>query len=804
MHWRSNIFSIFFIFLPAVVFAQRVNIVDKASGHVIPYVYVVMENQNLAVQSDATGMADLSLFPKKGTISIQMMGYTAMMIQLDTLKQRDYTVKLRQDDHTLDEVVVAASRSRQLQDVSTQTVRRVNSLLIQESQPQTGADVLTQSEQVYVQKSQMGGGSPMIRGFAANRVLLAVDGVRLNNAIFRSGNVHNVLSIDPYALQQADVIFGPGAVNYGSDAIGGVMAFSTLQPTFEDSTRTATKLNIASRWSSANNEKTIHADMHTATNKLAYIISFSFSDFDDLRMGRNALPLYQQPLLASRQDRVDVALPNENALLQSPTGYRQVNFMQKLAYRPSSNWKLEYGMHIANTSDIPRYDRLKLTDAQGMPQFAEWYYGPQSWMMNVINIGHTRKYLLFDQLRITAAHQKHEESRNDRRFGRNLLRSRFETVDALSLNINFEKRLADGHAFFYGMENIKNTVGSEANAFNLESGEDEPLSTRYPDGSQWASYAAFLNYKTNWSSRFSTVAGIRYSHIATTANFDNTFYNFPFTEAVLQHDALNGSIGAKWQLSKKLEWNATAASGFRAPNIDDIGKVFDSEPGNVVVPNPALQPELAYNIESGLRWDSQKLRLGATVFHTWLEGAIIRTDFAIDGNATIDYDGQLSNVQALTNASHARVYGWQADASWQLSDHLSIESHINYAKGYTIEDGLEVQPLRHIAPMFGSAFLHYSKGIARLSIFSRFNGEIQAENMPLEEKNNTHFYPLNESDQPFSPSWYTLNFRSAWQISPTLVFNAAVENITDEGYWPFAGGIAAPGRNIILALRLSL
>ena len=79
--------------------------------------------------------------------------------------------------------------------------------------PQTTADLLGQIGSVFIQKSQMGGGSPMIRGFATNRVLMVADGVRMNNAIYRSGNNQNIISIDPFSLEDAEVIFGPGSIN---------------------------------------------------------------------------------------------------------------------------------------------------------------------------------------------------------------------------------------------------------------------------------------------------------------------------------------------------------------------------------------------------------------------------------------------------------------------------------------------------------------------------------------------------------------------------------------------------------------
>ena len=89
-----------------------------------------------------------------------------------------------------------------------------------------------------IQKSQLGGGSPIIRGFEANRVLLVVDGVRMNNAIYRSGHLQNALTVDANALEIVEVVFGPSSTIYGSDALGGVVHFYTKKPEFSKNDKT--------------------------------------------------------------------------------------------------------------------------------------------------------------------------------------------------------------------------------------------------------------------------------------------------------------------------------------------------------------------------------------------------------------------------------------------------------------------------------------------------------------------------------------------------------------------------------------
>ena len=95
----------------------------------------------------------------------------------------------------------------------------------------------------------------MIRGFSANSVLIVVDGVRMNNAIYRGGNLQNVISIDPLSLENTEVLFGPGSVMYGSDALGGVMQFRTKTPGFISDESPQLEATSVLRYSSAANQK---------------------------------------------------------------------------------------------------------------------------------------------------------------------------------------------------------------------------------------------------------------------------------------------------------------------------------------------------------------------------------------------------------------------------------------------------------------------------------------------------------------------------------------------------------------------
>ncbi|HRG07009.1 MAG TPA: TonB-dependent receptor plug domain-containing protein, partial [Cyclobacteriaceae bacterium] len=253
----------------------------------------------------------------------------------------------------LDEVVVSVNRWEQNQREISTRVTKITPAFIQLQNPQTSADLLGLSNQVFIQKSQLGGGSPMIRGFATNRILLVVDGVRMNNAIFRSGNLQNVISLDANSIQNTEVVFGPGSVVYGSDAIGGVMNFTTLTPTLSNG---GTKFsgNAFTRYASANEEKTGHVDFSIGLKKWAFVTSITKSDFSDLKMGSDGPVEYTRPDYQVRDENGnDIAVTNPDPNVQVSSGYNQFNAMQKIRFSPNANWDFNYGFHYSKTSDVP-------------------------------------------------------------------------------------------------------------------------------------------------------------------------------------------------------------------------------------------------------------------------------------------------------------------------------------------------------------------------------------------------------------------------------------------------------------------
>jgi hemoglobin/transferrin/lactoferrin receptor protein len=788
----------------SLLFPQTVTVIDKTTRQPIPGVVIYSSDLTVSLTTDARGEAGIYKLMGADNIFFRQMGYKTEIFGYPQLESAKFSVELTQTVISLNEVVVSVNRWTEQMIEIPGKVEKLNLRDVSFSNPQTSADLLASSGYVYIQKSQQSGGSPAIRGFATNRILLAVDGVRINNAIFRTGNLQNVVSIDASSLESTEVIFGPGSVMYGSDAIGGVMSFHTLQPLFADSlANSRISGNGFMRYASANSEKTGHVDLNLGFKKIGFVTAFTYSDFDDLRTGSHGNSYFLRHVYQETIDGVDYQVENTDPALQISSGYNQMNLLQKVVFRPAKSWNLEYGFYYSTTSDVPRYDRLCLdSDGDGNLDYAQWYYGPQKWMMNRLEVTNTQSNIYYDQVRFTAAWQSYGESRHDRKFGNSKLRNQIESVEALSLNLDLIKNIGDRVTLYYGAEAVSNSVGSVADRVNIFSGASEPTSTRYPDGSKWKAYGVYSNLKYTISPNWKLNTGLRYSHYSINADFDTTMFPFPFTHAENRNGAVSGSAGFVFTPVKTWQIYFNLSTGFRAPNIDDIGKVFSSEPGSVVVPNDALKPEYAYNAETGFTGTFDKLKIDLAVYYTLLDHALARRDFTYNGRDSIEYDGEMSRVQAIRNISKAYVYGFQAGVDINFGKGFAFKTTLSYQKGQEqSEDSLINYPLSHLAPFFGSTHLTYERKKLRLDFYASYNSKMDFEELPLSERNDDSPYAKNEEGLPFVPGWYTLNFKAGLYLDKHLSLNCGVENITDCRYRPFGSGISAPGRNFFAVLR---
>lgn len=781
------------------VSAQKIVVVDKTNAEPITGVAVFNLFKTKTNISNFDGQISISKFQSFEKVYFQHLAYHKEVVLKSKLND---TIFLTPKSLDLNEVVISASKFEQNKKEVPQKIISIDAKAIERSTPQTSADLLGQSGQVFIQKSQLGGGSPMIRGFSTNRVLITVDGIRLNNAIFRGGNVQNVISINPFNIQNTEVILGAGSVIYGSDAIGGVMNFYTKKPELSTTSTPLVKTKSTIRYSSANNEKTAHIGLNVGLKQWGFHSSMSYSSFGNLKMGDTDIPSYLTPFYVTQRNGEDMVMPNHTPSVQKFTSFNQFHAAQKVRFKPSERLTFDLGLQYSTTSNYARYDRLLVLDSDNLPKYAEWNYGPQDWLLANFQLTKLSSHSnMYDKVISTIAYQRFGESRKTRKLNNPNRNIRTDDVDALSINLDFEKSLSDKVNMAYGAEYIFNHITSKGISVNSQDNSTVGLPSRYPNGAQWNSLAAYTSLKFKPNPKLTLQSGVRYNLVSIHADLtsNNAFFDYPFFSGGLDTNALTATAGMTWQQNNTFLWKLNATSAFRAPNIDDIGKVFDSQPGMIVVPNEALEPEHAYGGELGLTVTfDNSVMLDFSTFYTYLNKAMIRDNFSLNGQTQMIFDGELSTIQAVQNTSKATIYGFEAGLRAQFTKALALTSQFSVTKGDQTSATNTSIPVRHVAPAFGNVHMIWKRDKIMVDGFVNYNFKMDPEDISPEL--SSHLFAKDEFGNPYTPSWLTLNLRTQYQFSDTLSFVGAIENISNEGYRPYASGISGPGTNIIFAI----
>jgi len=532
------IFCVLHLILLSRCFSQTITVVDHEDLKPISDMAVMNESKTKFTYTNRSGKADISSFGEQEMICFQHFTFERLCLSLEEIKKMGYEIRFTRKVFAIEEFVVSANRWEQNKTEVPNKITTVLKPAVELQNPQTTADLLGISDEVFVQKSQLGGGSPMIRGFATNRILIVVDGVRMNNAIYREGNIQNVISMDPSALESAEVIFGPGATIYGSDAIGGVMDFHTKRALYNTGNNLYINADAFSRFSTANKEKTSHFDLNIGSRKIAFLTSISYSDFGNLKMGSYNNPDYVRPEYALNTGVKDSVVTNQDPDVQIFSGYNQLNTLNKLRFKISENTDIVLANHYSKLSDVPRYDRL-IQYKSGKLRYGEWYYGPQVWMMNSLRMTVKKENKFFDEAAITAAQQSYEESRHDRSFGISSRNEQFDKVGILSLNLDFDKKLNNGdQLLYYGIEYVFNDIKSTAQTLDILTGEHSPAASRYPDGkNRYNSASAYAGYKYHLSDKLTLNTGVRYNYVTLNSTIiDNSFIM-----------SIHGDINEEWR-----------------------------------------------------------------------------------------------------------------------------------------------------------------------------------------------------------------------------------------------------------------
>jgi len=558
----------------------------------------------------------------------------------------------------LKEVIVSSQRMAEKNLNTTASISVLSAKYLQNHQVRTTPEALMNSTGVFVQKSTHGAGSPFVRGLTGNQTLILIDGIRLNNSTFRYGPNQYLNTIDPFSLDRIEVLRGSGSVAYGSDALGGTVQLFTLNPEFSE--KLTVKANALSRFASSDMEKTLHTELKIASKNIAIKSGLSIRDFGDIVGG-------------------------DTTGRQSPSGYKELAFDFKVKLLLSKNWESVFSHQSVEQKGIPLFYRLKLES------FAINEFNPQKRNLSYFQLNGKTDHDLLKSINFTASIQNTFEQRNSQKNGSNTLRIETDKVQTLGLTANVISTIRNNWTASSGIEFYQDLVNSDRVDQNTQTNSAIKSRGLYPDNSKFQSYAIYSLHQFqqgNWQLNF----GGRMN------GFNISISDANLGSVNVEPKALVGNIALAYGISKNATLYSSYSTGFRAPNIDDMGTLgivdFRYE-----LPTYNLNPEKSYNFELGYKLRKDKFATSLAFFNTELKDLITRVKVE---NQQING----INVYRKENTEKAYIRGFEAEMEYLLSNSLKFSGNVSYTFG---QNETKNEPVRRIPPMNGKMGIEYRK-----------------------------------------------------------------------------------------------
>lgn len=748
------------------------NIIIKDSLLDIPIENVSITYKSNGISTNSLGIADVSSFNNSDTLNISHVAYHTKKVLKSNLSNITYLqlkVKVLPTVNYRHNTKVPFSEKNPLFIIHPKEISVLNS---------STSDLLATHSAVVSQESQAGGGSPNYRGMEANRLLLVVDGIPINNAIYRSGHLQSSATINPFFIHSVALLSGPASVAYGNGAMGGALLFNTVNNSNKNN------LSFHQQYESSSNAVLLNLLSNYQYKKTSHVIGFSIKSMGNLKMGGKREHGYVD------WGREAIATNGKEQLF---TSYNQTDFIHKISYRITDLSLLLLNTQYSSSSDIYRFDKMNDYN-NGVSKYQKWYYGPQNRFFHSLSLTNQYTNFAFDKVKTTLAYQNIKETRHKQKTTELLLNNRNETVKIYDFIIDFNKDYI-GSKFAYGIGARHQEVTSTADLSNTT--ETYYNSTRYADGGgELIDYFAYtqINYKLN--RKANVLIGGRWNKSNLIAAFNDTAtYQFNFKTISNKNQSFIKSILINYKKNTNLNFSASYYSGFRNPNIDDVAKVFSKNDVTVVVPNENLKTEYSTNFEVSMRYIKENFSSQIQLFSSRINNAISREYSTLNGRDSMLYDGEFMRIEMNQNIESVHINGIGITSKYFASKKLLATASINYLKGCAKNN----QPLAHIPPLNSKIKLKYQHKNDNFEIYTIYNSWKK-----LESYDNAGIDNLEEATADGNPMWFTLNLSYLKKIDSHISFGFAIKNILDRHYKTFASGLSASGRNFVFSLKSNL
>lgn len=641
----------------------------------------------------------------------------------------------------LDEVVVTAQRSRQEQTRVPYSVSVLTLSSLQEMVPRSTPEALMSSPGVFVQKTNHGGGSPFIRGVTGNQTLLLLDGIRLNNSTFRYGPNQYLNTVDMYSIQRIEVARGTGSVQYGTDAIGGVIQVFTREPEFKEG-KPALHGQVLGKFISDGMEKTGRGDLQYSGKKLAVTGGVSWKDFGDLKGG-------------------------DTTGFQTPSGYREQAFDLKMKYKLKANQFLYLAGQMLRQEDVPVYHKVRLEN------FLTNKMDPQQRILAYARYKSVKGNRLFNETELTLSFQENSEGRISQKNGSNQLRTEKDRVRTAGITGEIRSAFAKQWTATTGIECYIDKVNSSRQDLNTDTRIPVAKRGLYPDRSLYGNYSVYTLHRFS-RGKWLLDAGLRFNQFSVKIA-DTTLGNVQINPS-----ALVGNAALLFAISRQQSLYISYSSGYRAPNVDDMGTLgivdFRYE-----LPAADLRPEKSAHTELGYKINKPGFSASAALFYAHLSNLITRV--REEGQVISGYP-----VYRKENTEAAFLRGAECSFTIRPLTAIQLQGAIAYTFGQNLT---RHEPLRRVPPFNGRLMTRYKMN----KLFAAAEWQFATTQHRLAQGDKED----NRIPAGGTPGWSVFNLYGGY-TKRHIAITACFQNLFNKDYRTHGSGINGIGRSAWISL----
>ena len=741
--------TLFLFVLPYHVFAQLFQgvIRDQKTNEPISDVHISVINSSMGTITDKEGRFVLQRVNTNSVqVRISAIGYTTIEQAVEVDVQELQIVLMPSIILLNNAVTVTAQRNERLTFDVPESITSVSRVQMEQQAPRSTPEALMYETGVWIQKTNHGGGSPIIRGLVGNQVLLLVDGIRLNNATYRYGPNQYLSTIDPGLIERIEVTRGSGSVLYGSDALGGVVQVISKTPSFS-SNGFHVGGKATGKWMSGGMEQSARAEVDLASKQIAFIGGYSTRNFGDIVAGSGLGTL-------------------------TPTGYNERSGDAKLLVRAGASGLFSAAFQHLTQHNVPRYDQV----TQGGYSF--YNFDPQVRHLSYLRWEHSTESPWLQSFKVTSSLNRSIEGIISQKNNSSDIKKQRDEVYTMGLVAEVISHPKLNWHAQSGVEYYFDKVNSEAFVINSITNEEASQRGSYADGSTSSNLALFTNHQFDLH-KFQFSAGTRFNMV-TVSVIDNVFGN-----QKINPDALVGNVGVMYKLHRKLHAIGSINTGFRAPNIDDMSKFGTLEANVFEIPSAQLSPERSLNIESGFKFSSQKLSWTVTAYQTKLFDLIDRVGTTYNESDT--FEGR--KVYQKQNVGEAIVRGVEADLEANIIQSLSVFGNLTYTHG---ENVTKQEPMRRIPPLFGRTGFRYSHS-SGVWIKGEWAMAGEQDRLAAGDKSDVRIKLRLVDD--VMPAWDIVNVYAGYSHN---YFSVQVygQNLLNKAYRVYASGVDGYGRTL--------